>query len=104
VRDHGPEFLDDFHDPTLSRQGEMNLRTPARPESIRPQGHLSGLDADMLDGIHAEELGGLTSDSRPTEMEGVKIGTRVYNSSPSSGGYVGWVFIGTAWKGFGVIE
>lgn len=42
------------------------------------------------------------SDERPTEAG--TIGEMVFNSSPTQGGFVGWVYTSLGWLGFGKIE
>lgn len=42
------------------------------------------------------------TNAMPTAAGG--IGDRVYNAAPSPGGYVGWVYTASGWKGFGLIE
>jgi len=36
----------------------LGLPLKHKPKDIKPQGHNSGLDADKVDGLHANELGG----------------------------------------------
>lgn len=42
--------------------------------------------------------------SEPASSTGYRSGDVIYNIAPTAGGYIGWVLVGSSWKGFGLVQ
>lgn len=89
----------DGEDGAPGPQGQQGIQGPPGPQGEQgPQGE-PGEAGPEGEGGNVEFK---YSDERPTEPG--TIGEMVFNSSPTQGGFVGWVYTQLGWFGFGKIE